>query len=76
MTLKHRDYRRRIMKVEGGIKQFIQIERLKCEQCHRLHNALPDILVPYKHYTTELISGVLDETVSSGDLDDEDYPCE
>jgi len=64
------------MKVEGGIKQFIQIERLKCEQCHRLHNALPDILVPYKHYTTELISGVLDETVSSGDLDDEDYPCE
>ena len=76
MLLKHRDYKCRIMKTEGGNKHFIRIERLKCEQCHRLHNALPDILVPYKHYTTEIISGVLDETVSSDDLDDEDYPCE
>lgn len=64
------------MKTEGGTKHYIQIERLKCEQCHRLHNALPDILVPYKHYTTEIISGVLDETISSDDLDNEDYPCE
>lgn len=75
-VLKHRDYRLRIMKTEGGTKQSIQIERLKCKQCQRLHNALPDFLVPYKHYATEIISGVLDEVVSSEDLDDEDYPCE
>lgn len=75
-ALKHRDYKRRIMKSEGGSKQFIQIERLKCKHCQRLHNALPDFLVPYKHYTTEIISGVLDNIVSAEDLDDEDYPCE
>lgn len=64
------------MKIEGGHKYFIQIERLKCKTCRRLHTALPEILVPYKHYTTELISGVLDETITIGDLEDGDYPCE
>lgn len=63
------------MKIEGGHKYFIRIERLKCEGCHRLHNALPDILVPYKHYTAEVISGALDETITAGDLESEDYPC-
>lgn len=64
------------MKTEGGAKQFIQIERLKCNHCERLHNALPDFLVPYKHYAAEIISGVLDEVISADDLDAEDYPCE
>ena len=64
------------MKTEGGTKQFIQIERLKCNHCERLHNALPDFLVPYKHYAAEIISGVLDEVISADDLDAEDYPCE
>ena len=64
------------MKTEGGTKQFIQIERLKCNHCERLHNALPDFLVPYKHYTAEIISGVLDNVISADDLDAEDYPCE
>jgi hypothetical protein len=64
------------MKTEGGTKQFIQIERLKCNHCERLHNALPDFLVPYKHYVAQIISGVLDEVISADDLDTEDYPCE
>ena len=75
-VLKHRDYKRRIMKLEGGAKQFILIERLQCKACRRLHNALPYFLVPYKHYKTDIISGVLDNIVSPDDLDDEDYPCE
>jgi len=64
------------MKTEGGSKEIIKIQRLKCPHCNRLHNALPDFLVPYKHYTTEIISGVLDGVVSSTDQDSEDYPCE
>lgn len=64
------------MKTAGGTKQFIQIERLKCNHCERLHNALPDFLVPYKHYVAQIISGVLDEVISADDLDTEDYPCE
>ena len=32
---------------------------------------LPDILVPYKHYSEETISGVLDEIVGPDDMDSE-----
>ncbi len=51
------------------------IRRLVCPNCHRLHNELPDCLVPYKHYGTETISGVLDGIVTPDDDDSEDYPC-
>lgn len=66
------------MKLEGGEKRFIYMERLRCTNkgCNKLHNALPDVLVPYKHYTAEIISGVLDEVITTDDLEDEDYPCE
>ncbi len=50
------------------------IRRFHCEHCHSYHNELPDCLVPYKHYETEVISGVLDGVVSQDDLDSEDYP--
>lgn len=33
------------------------------------------MLVPYKHYEAEIISGVLDGTVTQDDTDSEDYPC-
>lgn len=77
-SLQHRDYRLRIMKQEGGERKEIRIERLQCinKGCRRLHNALPDCLVPYKHYASEVISGVLDEVISPDDPEAEDYPCE
>ncbi len=62
------------MKIEGGGKESLLIRRLYCENCHRLHNELPDCLVPYKHYAAETISGVLDEIVTPDDEDSEDYP--
>lgn len=66
------------MKLEGGEKCFIHMERMQCTNkgCNRLHNALPDKLVPYKHYAADIISGVLDGVITPADLEDEDYPCE
>ena len=66
------------MKLEGGDKKILRIERLQCTNkgCRRIHNALPDCLVPYKHYSSEVISGVLDEVITPDDTEDEDYPCE
>ena len=66
------------MKLEGGEKRILRLERLQCtnEGCRRLHNALPDCLVPYKHYAVEVISGVLDDIIAADDTEDEDYPCE
>lgn len=42
----------------------------------KCRSALPDCLVPYKHYASELIVGVLDDVVTPDDADTEDYPCE
>lgn len=76
--LEHRDYRLRIMKLEGGEEKFLRVERRKCTNggCQRIHTVLPDCLVPYKHYASEVIAGVLDEVITPDDADTEDYPCE
>jgi hypothetical protein len=73
-TLKYRDTRPRIRKKEGGLKEHLMIRRLRCMECHRYHNELPDCLVPHKHYEAEVISGVIDGIVTSGDADSEDFP--
>lgn len=73
-TLYYRDSRLRVRKKEGGKKEHLRIRRFRCGECHSYHNELPDCLVPYKHYETEVIAGVLDEIVCPGDLDSEDYP--
>lgn len=74
-SLAYRDSRKRILRYEGGIRQWVMIRRFKCCQCGRLHNELPDCMVAYKHYHAEVISGVLDGVVSSEDLESEEYPC-
>ncbi len=72
----YRDSRKRICKKEGGEKNYLMIRRLYCKDCCSYHNELPDCLVPFKHYSCEVISGVLDNIISSSDEDSEDYPCQ
>ena len=54
------------------------IPRHQCDnpKCRKIHRMLPDILVPYKHYPEETISGVLDEVVGPDDMDSENFPSE
>ena len=73
-NLRYRDSRPRIRKKEGGRLERLMIRRFRCDSCHSYHNELPDCLVPYKHYETEVIAGVLDEIIVPEDLDSEDYP--
>lgn len=51
------------------------IRRLICS-CGKLHNELPDCLVPQKHYASEVIENVVDEVSTPNDKTTEDYPCE
>lgn len=74
--LAFRDYRIRVRKVHGGDKSYILIRRLKCGHCSKLHNELPDIFSPYKHYTAEVIEDVVDDIVDSDNTATENYPCE
>lgn len=62
--------------MEGGTKERLIIRRLKCTGCRVLHAELPDCLVPYKHYDSEVISGVIDGIVTPDDEDSADFPCE
>ncbi|MBR3606694.1 MAG: hypothetical protein IKL51_03845 [Lachnospiraceae bacterium] len=61
-----------------GLKHRFAINRLKCtnEKCRRLHNGLPDCMIPYKHYGSGLIEDVVEEVIGSDDLGTENYPCE
>ena len=72
----YRDSCLRILKKEGGERLRYLINRLRCTHCRMLHRELPDCMVPYKHYSAEVISGVLDGFVTTEDEDTEDYPCE
>ncbi len=73
-NLKYRDRVMRILRREGGEKSWLLIRRLQCNTCRALHRELPDCLLPYKHYETEVISGVVDGIVTPDDLDSENYP--
>lgn len=74
--LHHHDSRKRIWRLPDGKRRHLVIRRMRCDNCSRLHNELPDCLVPYKHYGTTLIEKVVDGRVGPDDLGLEDYPCE
>ena len=74
--LSYRDSCKRILLQEGHERHVCIIRRMKCTKCGILHRELPDFLVPYKHYTAEVISCVLDGQVTPYDEDSADYPCE
>jgi hypothetical protein len=67
-----------VYKTAGGKKNWYAINRLKCtnKKCGKLHNELPDCMLPYKHYGSQIIEDVVDEAVGPDDLETENYPCE
>ena len=72
----YRDTCKRVMLLEGRERRVYVIRRLKCRKCETLHRELPDILVPYKHYAAEVVSGVLEGCITSEDEDCAEYPCQ
>ena len=63
-------------RIEGGIKEWFQIERRSCPAGCGLLRVLADFLSPHKHYDIDIITGVLDGIVSPEQEKFEDYPCE
>lgn len=77
--LRLRDHKKRIWRKDGGDTQWVAIGRYRCtnNECHRLHNALPDFLLPFKHYDRELVEDVIEGIVYEDDpWRDTAYPCE
>ena len=46
------------------------IRRLRCKDCRKIHHELPDILVPYKRYTSVAIEAVLDDNTTEISCED------
>ena len=55
-----RDSRLRKLIHTDGSTMILRIRRLLCKSCGKLHAELPDIIQPFKHYTSEIIQQVLD----------------
>lgn len=65
--------RRRGVIKYGGEKIPLMIRRCYCEQCNKIHHELPDIIIPYKRYT----SGAIEKIISIGQQNsEEDYCCD
>lgn len=67
---------KRIMRVKGGVKKWININRTHCLECGSYHRELPEDILPFKHYYSEIIAGVIEGLITSDTLGFEDYPCE
>lgn len=50
--------RRQLIFSENEIHVF-QLRRLKCQVCGALHLEIPDIIIPHKHYSREVIEKAL-----------------
>jgi len=46
----------------NGEAIILIIPRICCRNCRKIHHELPDILVPYKRYTSAVIEVILDDT--------------
>ena len=76
VLLEFEDHVQRHRKLAGGEKEWFLIERRSCPAGCGLHRVLPDFLAPYKHYDIDIITGVLNWTITPNILAFEDYPCE
>lgn len=43
-----------------SLPRVYRIRRLKCLICNKIHHELPDFMIPYKRYSSELISGFVE----------------
>lgn len=58
-ALKIRDSkRRRVILSDGDVRTF-SLRRLKCLTCGSLHLEMPDLIVPHKHYSRDVIEKAL-----------------
>lgn len=75
-SLKHYDTVKRIVRTKGGLVKKVKIRRAYCSVCGEIHRQLPDSIIPFKQYESEIIFGVLEGLITSDTLGFEDYPCE
>lgn len=74
--MKYYDSVRRIVRGKYGKTKWIRIKRFKCSICGSVRRKLPNYILPYKQYESEIIMGVLEGFITCETLGYEDFPCE
>lgn len=74
--LRYYDTVSRILRTERGERHWIKVQRKYCVSCGRIRRRLPDYIIPYRHYRSDIILGFISDKLTSFNLDYEDYPCE
>lgn len=65
--------KRGLLQADGSCTTLI-IRVLQCVDCKRTHRELPDIVIPYKRYESDVFETILADTEHRDKL--VDYPCE
>ena len=65
--LRYRDSVFRKLKSFNSEVTLYLLRRLLCQKCKALHRELPDIIQPYKHYASDVIQAVLDDSEEASD---------
>jgi hypothetical protein len=52
---------RNVKNMMSEARRFL-LRRLRCRICGKLHRELPDIIQPYKHYESDVIQSVIDDS--------------
>lgn len=75
-NLVFQDYCSRIVRHAGGKREKIRIPRYRCSnpRCRKIHRMIPDFLVPFKHYTEEVISKAVNDRLDLCTTDDAPSP--
>lgn len=74
--LRYYDKVQRILRTKYRRTERLDIRRMKCKVCGKLHRELPDNIYIYKQYEADIIDGVVEGLITSDTLGFEDYPCE
>jgi len=61
--------RKRTVKHMDGSQKYLIVRRLYCISCRVIHHELPDTIVPYKRYVSDVIEAVIDGQIDA-------VPCE
>ena len=67
---------KRLTRNKYGEKEWIHVKRYKCKNCNFVYRDLPHNVLRFKHYSKDIIEGVINGWITPETVGFEDYPCE
>ena len=66
----------RVVRTKRRQTDWVELRRMRCDRCGKVHREIPDYILPYKQYEADLIQGVMEGLITTDTYGYEDYPCE